>query len=167
MKTKLILLLIALSFSTFSSAQLAFSPRTGDVELDGILKDINNNAQSNLDFFAKDVVAKFSIAKASIDKVIKIMPPGDIFMAAQMAFSLGKPFDVVVKTYNVHKDKGWGVIAKEMGIKPGSPEFHNMKKALKTNGNSKVKGNSGSGNGNGSKASNGNAKKSNGHGKKK
>lgn len=165
MKTKLFLLLIALSCSIFLSAQISFNPRTGDNELDGILKDINNNAKSNLDFFAKDVATKFSIAKASIDKVIKIMPPGDIFMAAQIAFILGKPFDVVVKSYNVNKDKGWGVIAKEMGIKPGSPEFHNMKKALKTNGNSKNKGNADPGNGN--KNANGNSKKPHGNGKKK
>jgi hypothetical protein len=176
MKTKIILLFIALGSTTFLSAQLPFNPRTGDAELDGVLRDIDKNAKNNLDFFAKDVVTKFSIAKSSIDKVIKIMPPGDIFMAAQISFLLGKPFEVVVNTYNVHKDKGWGVIAKEMGIKPGSPEFHNMKKALKSNGNSKVNGPGSSGNGKGNSSvkandsGNGNGhgnKNSNGKGKKK
>jgi hypothetical protein len=30
--------------------------------------------------------------------------------------------------YKQSKGKGWGVIAKELGIKPGSPEFHALKR---------------------------------------
>jgi hypothetical protein len=33
-----------------------------------------------------------------------------------------------MKEYQVHKGKGWGVIAKNLGIKPGSKEFHALKK---------------------------------------
>jgi hypothetical protein len=32
-----------------------------------------------------------------------------------------------VPTYQASKGKGWGVIAKELGIKPGSPAFHALK----------------------------------------
>ena len=39
----------------------------------------------------------------------------------------GLHFDQVFKIYNANKGKGWGVIAKELGIKPGSPEFHALK----------------------------------------
>ena len=174
MKTKIILMLFALSLSTISSAQMIYNPLTGDSEMDAVLKDINKSAISNIAFFENDVISKFSIAKASIDKVIKILPPGDIFMLAQIAFLTGKPFDLVIKTYNVHKDKGWGAIAKEMGIRPGSPEFHNMKKALKSNGNKNKAGmNPGSngpkdpGNGNGNNHGNGNKNSGGGQGKKK
>jgi hypothetical protein len=55
-------------------------------------------------------------------------------MAAQMSISIGQPFETVVEKYRVNKSKGWGVIAKEMGIKPGSPEFHAMKKSMKSKG---------------------------------
>jgi hypothetical protein len=140
MKNRLILMLLALSVHFISSAQSQFfNPRTGDAELDGILKDIDKNAKKNLDFFAKDVVAKFNVPKPSIDKVIKIMPPGDIFMAAQLSLTLSKPFDIVVSNYNLHKSQGWGVTAKEMGIKPGSSEFHEMKKALKGNVKTRIR----------------------------
>jgi hypothetical protein len=168
MKTKLILLMLVLGFSTFSQAQKIYNPLTGDSELDGILKDIDRNAKNNLIFFEKDVTTKFNIAKSAIDKVIKIMPPGDIYMAAQLSFLLGKPFEIVIKTYNLHKNQGWGAIAKEMGIKPGSAEFHNMKKALKSNGNKNRSAIShandhskseGAGNGNGNKSSKGKGKK--------
>jgi hypothetical protein len=161
MKTKIILMMLVLAFSTFSSAQKIYNPLTEDSELDGILKDIDRNAKNNLVFFEKDVISKFNIAKSAIDK-------GDIFMAAQLSFLLGKPFEIVIKTYNKHKNQGWGAIAKEMGIKPGSAEFHNMKKALKSNGNKNRSAishandhskNEGAGNGNDNKSSNGKGKK--------
>jgi hypothetical protein len=38
-----------------------------------------------------------------------------------------RPPETVVQTYQTHKGKGWGVIAKELGIKPGSREFHALK----------------------------------------
>jgi hypothetical protein len=33
-----------------------------------------------------------------------------------------------VDTYKRNKGKGWGVIAQRLGIKPGSAEFHRLKK---------------------------------------
>jgi hypothetical protein len=38
-----------------------------------------------------------------------------------------KPLSVVMKEYDVNKDKGWGVMAKNLGIKPGSEAFHSLK----------------------------------------
>jgi hypothetical protein len=34
----------------------------------------------------------------------------------------------VVDVYKKNRGKGWGVIAKSLGIKPGSPEFHALKR---------------------------------------
>jgi hypothetical protein len=39
-----------------------------------------------------------------------------------------KPMNTVVDVYE--KNQGWGNIAKELGIKPGSQEFHRMKRNL-------------------------------------
>ena len=36
--------------------------------------------------------------------------------------------DIVLKEYKANKGRGWGVIAKKLGIKPGSKEFHELKK---------------------------------------
>ncbi|MCK4465819.1 MAG: hypothetical protein KAU83_08910, partial [Bacteroidales bacterium] len=58
----------------------------------------------------------------------------------------GKPVDDVVEIYKVHKNKGWGYIAKQLGIKPGSPEFHKLKENVKNKGSkSKNKGAQGKG----------------------
>jgi hypothetical protein len=48
-----------------------------------------------------------------------------IFQLGQMS---GKQPERVVDVYNSGKSKGWGALAKELGIKPGSAEFHALKR---------------------------------------
>ncbi|MGQ0828415.1 MAG: hypothetical protein ACT4ON_08470 [Bacteroidota bacterium] len=142
---KILFVLFIFTFSiTDSKAQSAFAPTTGDVEIDGILKNINEKAKDNLEAFAKDVSTKFDVVKSKIEKAIKTMHPGDVFMSAQVASIIKKPFEEVTKTFEANKHKGWGTIAKDLGIKPGSAEFHEMKKVMKSHGDSK-----GNGKGNG------------------
>ena len=47
-------------------------------------------------------------------------------MAALSSLS-GKPVATVVDVYRKNKAKGWGFVAKELGIKPGSKEFKALK----------------------------------------
>jgi hypothetical protein len=158
MKKIFFLLLVNFSVTVMQAQMLSFKASTGDAELDGFLADVDVQAKVDINAFTKDVSMNFNIAQTSINKAIKILSPGDLFMAAQLSLSVNKPFETVVSTYNANRSKGWGVIAKEMGIKPGSPEFHAMKKAMKSKG---PKNKAATGNGN----SNGNAGK--GKGKKK
>jgi hypothetical protein len=41
--------------------------------------------------------------------------------------------DELLTVYSKHKSNGWGVIAKQLGIKPGSAEFHQLKNRARTN----------------------------------
>ena len=108
--------------------------------------------------FKKDLSVEFNIGEPKIDKLMvdMKMSPADAYMTLQIANMTKKEPDVVAKSYTVNKDKGWGEIAKEMGIKPGSPEFHELKgKAKNKKGNGKGNGGGGDekehghGNGNG------------------
>jgi hypothetical protein len=49
-----------------------------------------------------------------------------------MVFQLGKmarqPTDRVLQVYQSGKGKGWGAMAKDLGIQPGSREFHALKR---------------------------------------
>ena len=156
MKKIILILFVFLGTTTFSQAQIVkFSASVGDLEMDNLLTDIHNKAIKDVKTFTNDVVTTFNIVNSKIEQALKILAPGDVYMAAQLSVSVNKPFEDVVKTYSANKSKGWGAIAKEMGIKPGSPEFHAMKKSMKSkggkgNGNSgggkdKEKGNSGKG----------------------
>jgi len=42
--------------------------------------------------------------------------------------------------YQIHQGKGWGAIPKSLGIKPGSKEFHALKKGDLDGGKGKGKG---------------------------
>ena len=135
-----IALICSILLVSFCLAQeIRFNPGTGDVEMDGYLKSVNDKAQKDLGAFTANIVNTFGIVKSEVEKLLKNMLPGDVYMAAQVASTLGKPVTDVSGTYMKNKEKGWGAIAKEMGIKPGSPEFHKLKKSLKKNsaGNSK------------------------------
>lgn len=155
MKKLFFILFLLAGYSNITNAQiLAFKPTTGDAEIDGILTDIHNKAIKDISGFTSNVVSTFSLVNSKVEDALKILAPGDVFMAAQMAISIKKPFEEVVKTYSANRSKGWGAMAKEMGIKPGSPEFHAMKKSLQSKGNSGNKGNGnsgGKGNGNSGK----------------
>ncbi|MFC1533202.1 BON domain-containing protein [Thermodesulfobacteriota bacterium] len=56
------------------------------------------------------------------------MTASDVYMTVGIAKITNKPIDEVVDEYKANKDKGWGVIAKRLGIKSGSKEFHALKK---------------------------------------
>jgi hypothetical protein len=161
MKKIILMMFVMLSISASSSAQIVkFTATVGDLEMDNLLTDIHNQAIKDITSFHNNVVNTFNVVGSKVDAALKLLAPGDVYMAAQLSVSLNKPFEEVVQTYSKNKSKGWGNIAKEMGIKPGSPEFHAMKKSMKEKGgkgkdkakggetgNGKSKGNSGKGGG--------------------
>lgn len=134
----------------FVNAQntINFSAKSGDAELDISLADLNAKAKLDLSVFKKDMSVSFGITEGKLDKFLVTMQPADVFMSLQIGKLVSKPVDEVVKSYEKNKSKGWGVIAKEMGIKPGSKEFHELKGNAKAKGHGKPDG-KGNGGGNG------------------
>jgi hypothetical protein len=128
------ILLILISFIVYSaSAQVSFN--TGNVQLDTDLNTINASASANFGSFKGDLIVSYNVSEKKIDymKVSLNMAPGEIYFALEIAKLSKTPIDEVITIYKNNKSKGWGYIAKEAGIKPGSSEFHQ----LKNNANSK------------------------------
>jgi hypothetical protein len=97
--------------------------------LDGFLSSLNIQAQADLPGFSAKVSAQFGIPQAQVQATIKtVTEPADVFMVYQLGRMTSKPPETVVQVYRANRGKGWGVIAKELGIKPGSPEFHALKR---------------------------------------
>jgi len=124
---------------------------TGDTQLNASLVQIDANASVNFSLFKTETSTNYNVPVSKIDSwsVQFGMKAGDIYLALEIARILKKPADEVVKVYTSNKQKGWGAIAKDLGIKPGSPEFHALKGGADKNA-SKGKGKSG-GAGNGAK----------------
>lgn len=57
-----------------------------------------------------------------------VKEPADAFMVFQLGQLARQPTDRVLQVYQSGEGKGWGAMAKDLGIKPGSPEFHALKR---------------------------------------
>lgn len=120
--------------------------KTGSIEFDTDLRTINAEAKADFGAFKAKLGGTYNIEEKKIEEMhgsLK-MEPAEIYLALELGRQTGKPIDDVVEVYNENRGKGWGVIAKELGIKPGSAEFHALKKsakgkAMKGKGNKKEK----------------------------
>lgn len=93
------------------------------------IKDFNIRAEADPSGFRASLGARFKIGEAEINALIgKVDQPADAYLVCRLAEMSGKPVDYVVKEYKVNKTKGWGVMAKNLGIKPGAKEFHALKR---------------------------------------
>jgi hypothetical protein len=97
--------------------------------LDGFLNSLNIQARADLPGFTAKVSTQFGVPPAHVQATINVVnQPADAFMIFQLGQMSGKAPETVVPVYQAKRGKGWGVIAKELGIKPGSPEFHALKR---------------------------------------
>lgn len=139
MKTGMILF-IALMISVSSAQEIKVSARTGDADIDMHLSQINKYGKADFEFFKKDMTLKFGASSSEINDYYykDRINPGDIYYGYTLSSVSGRPVGNIMEMYK--KKKGWGEIAKELGIKPGSREFHMMKgKALSGIGKVKSK----------------------------
>lgn len=97
--------------------------------LDSFLQNLNIQAQTDMRGFAARLGAQFGVPGAQVQAIISIVKePADAFMVFQLGQMTRQPTERVVQTYKANRGKGWGVIAKSLGVKPGSPEFHALKR---------------------------------------
>ena len=128
---KVIILHSILLLGVISNAQVPFN--TGNAELDDDLSTINANAKLDYGTFKADLKLSYNISDKKIDylSVSAKMEPAEIYLSLELSKLSGRSVDEVVEIYKIHKDKGWGYIAKQLGIKPGSDEFHKLKENTK------------------------------------
>ncbi|GFE59304.1 hypothetical protein [Geobacter sp. AOG1] len=116
-------LLAALAVLAFSGAAV------GGGGLDSFLSSLNVQARADLSGFSGRLSAQFGIPGAQVSAVIgSVKDPADAFMVYQLGQMANVPPERVMQVYQSKKGKGWGVIAQSLGIKPGSPEFHALKR---------------------------------------
>ncbi len=97
--------------------------------LEDFLSSVNIQARADMSGFSAKVSAQFGVPIAQVRAVVRtVSEPADAFMVFQLGQFSGQQPERVVEVYKKSKGKGWGVIAKELGIKPGSAEFHALKR---------------------------------------
>ncbi len=100
-------------------------------DLDSFVGSLNVQARADLPGFKVKLSAQFGIPVPQVETVFaKVQTPADAYMVLKVGEVARQPQEAVLKEYQANKGKGWGVIAKNLGIKPGSREFHELKKGL-------------------------------------
>jgi len=126
-------LALGLAFaSTAGAITVGYSPRTGDVWIDTNLSDVNRYGYDQRDYFIDDVVNQFGAPRYLVNDLLgsRHWQPGDVYYACALAYQTRRPCKDVVGLYERNRGQGWGVIAQDMGIKPGSREFFALKDGL-------------------------------------
>lgn len=108
---------------------IGYSSKTGDIELDLGLQNLNIEAQADLEDFSTQLVLSYGVEKPVVRHLVTDlnMPPADAYMTIKTARISGEPIEKVVEVYQKNRQKGWGQIAKGMGIAPGSEKFKRLK----------------------------------------
>jgi len=93
------------------------------------LDDLAVKARIDSSGIKAKIAARFHIGATKVSAVINdVGGHADAYMVLRLAEMSRQPVDTVISHYHVNKDKGWGVLAKRLGIKPGSREFHSLKR---------------------------------------
>ncbi len=97
--------------------------------LEDFLSSVNVQARVDLPGFSVKVSNQFGVPLPQVQAVVQaVREPADAFMVFQLGQFARVPHDRVLEVYQPSRKKGWGAIAKELGIKPGSAEFHALKR---------------------------------------
>lgn len=97
--------------------------------LDSFLDNLNIQARVDMNDVAVKLSTQFGVPLPQVQVVIEaVTTPADAFMCFQLGQMARKPYQRDVEAYQTWRGKGWGVIAKSLVIKPGSPEFHALKR---------------------------------------
>jgi hypothetical protein len=106
-----------------------YNANTGDIEFDNALDNLNNIALADPDNFVNRLSSTYGISRPWVENLVKRenIPPADVYMIARTASVTNRPIDTLEQYYTASGGQGWGVIARRLGIRPGSKEFRALK----------------------------------------
>ena len=123
MKTKKMLLMFSVVLLLVSSTTVVAA---GDFDW---TRDFNIRADADPLEFRARLAARFKTGDTQINAVLSnVERPADAYIVFCLGEMSARPTEYVIGKYRSGKGKGWGVIAKSLGIKSGSKEFHALKR---------------------------------------
>ena len=109
-----------------------WNPRSGDVWVDSQLDDVNRYGSRYRQPFIDEMVRYYGAPRDLVSTLLveRNWAPGDVYYACAIAQILGRPCRYVADVWERDHGQGWGNVAKQLGIKPGSAEFHRLKRGF-------------------------------------
>jgi hypothetical protein len=100
----------------------------GYASLNDFMADVNVRARADLRDFSVRLSSHFGVPVPDVNVLLgKVSAPADAFMCLELSRMSRKPVSQVMQRYYYRHNKGWGQLAQELGIKPGSAEFKQLK----------------------------------------
>ena len=104
---------------------LAASAFAGDF---GWLNELDLEVRADSSGFRTRLETRFNVGHVEVKTVLgNVARPADAYMVLRLGELSGLPIKTVIGEYKKSRGKGWGVMAKNLGIKPGSSAFHALK----------------------------------------
>lgn len=92
------------------------------------LNQLSIEAQADPSGFVARLSTRFHIGDAQVEAVIdNVGGQADAYVVLRLAEMSHKPVAYVTERYRANRHQGWGVLARQLGIKPGSRAFHALK----------------------------------------
>ena len=106
-----------------------YAPSTGDSGLDLLLTALNAMFANEPEYYSQQIVYETRLEPRVVQDYIvqRHYAPADVYMIGELAQASGKSFADVAKAYDANRDRGWGATARQLGIQPGSAQFHALK----------------------------------------
>jgi len=115
------MLLVAASMLVFSGSALIAA------DFDWMV-NLNLRSDSDPYGYKSGLASRFRTPESQLTLVLRsVGAPADAYMILRLAELSGRPPEYILKQYHAKKNKGWGVLAQDLGIKPGSREFKALK----------------------------------------
>ena len=132
LKTAIIVASLGLALASALPTQaqtVGYNIRTGDLWVDTRLGEIDDYGRRYRDPFVSEMTGHYGAPRSLVVELLdrRGWAPADVYFACAIAHALGIPCLDVVQRYDRNPGQGWGNLAKQMGIKPGSPAFHALK----------------------------------------
>ena len=126
---------LLVAFTGTASAQdysFGWNPRSGDVWVDSTLNDVNRYGSRYREPFIDEIVRYHGAPRDLVSDLLvrRNWAPGDVYYACAIASVIGRPCRYVVDEWDRDHGQGWGNVAQRLGIKPGSAEFHRLKRGF-------------------------------------
>jgi hypothetical protein len=94
----------------------------------GWTRDFNIQAQADPSGVRARLATRFNLGDVQVKAILSNFDrPADAYIVLRLGEMSGRQTGYVVEKYRNNKGKGWGALAKSLGIKPGSEEFHALK----------------------------------------
>jgi hypothetical protein len=92
------------------------------------MRNMNITAQADSSGFRARLSTRFNLGDTQVKVILgNVKRPADAYMALRLGEISSKPTSYVIQRYKALQGKGWGVLARDLGIKPGSQQFKALK----------------------------------------